>query len=77
MKTKKNMAAWVLSSIIATATFTACSDELAETGNGNTPLTDNTEGGSLSALEQYSYAVPYEVKAQGIEPQQPNATSLP
>ena len=65
MKTKKNMAAWVLSSIIATATFTACSDELAETGNGNTPLTDNTEGGSLSALEQYSYAVPYEVKAQG------------
>ena len=65
MKTKKNMAAWVLSSIIATATFTACSDELAETGNGNSPLTDNTEGGSLSALEQYSYAVPYEVKAQG------------
>lgn len=65
MKTKKNMAAWMLSSIIATATFTACSDEMAETTNGNNPLTDNTVNNSLSALEQYSYTVPFEVKTQG------------
>ena len=66
MKTKKNLAAWMLSSIIATATFTACSDEIAEnTNDNNSPLADNVQSNDLSALEQYSYAVNYDVKAKG------------
>ena len=65
MKTRRNLAVWMLSSIAATAAFTSCSDDLTESVTGSEPTFESAESTSLSSLEQYSYTVPYQVNVKG------------
>ena len=57
----------MLSSIIASATITSCSDDLAAdvADAGKVPGVEQNASTDLGSLEQFSYTIPYEVKCSG------------
>lgn len=67
MTTKKNLSLMMLSSIVASATITSCSDDLnADINNAGQALkVEQNASTDLGNMEQYSYVIPYEVKCTG------------
>lgn len=67
MTTKKNLSIMMLSSIVASAAFTSCSDDLTSDINnaGQALKVEQNASADLGNMEQYSYVIPYEVKCTG------------